>query len=192
MLICLKGHGFFFYFGKGSAKPSLASMAMVLFCRIKELDYVTLDTTLKFSGVTDLDAGRGEKEVQGIKKSYSVFLIRGTTAQWEDLYCSWSLGYIMTRDKSPLGGKQVSLSSTNYKEPIFTSCNIFSYEPKEIKITSSVLRVATTISDYSNSRRKELVPFCVDFSYSNSRAFNALTLYLWDSALSLRPSSSPY
>lgn len=82
MLICLKGHGFFFYFGKGSAKPSVASMAMVLFCHTKELDYnITLDTTLKFSGVTDSDAGRGEKEVQGIKNSYSLFLIRGTTAQ---------------------------------------------------------------------------------------------------------------
>lgn len=71
MCICLKGH--VFSFGKGSAKPPLASMATGLYCHIKELAYVTLDTILKFSGVTDSDAGRGEKEAQGIKNSITLF-----------------------------------------------------------------------------------------------------------------------
>lgn len=47
---------------------------MVLYCHIKELAYVTLDTILKFSGITDSsDAGRGEKEAQGMKNSVSLF-----------------------------------------------------------------------------------------------------------------------
>lgn len=73
---------FFFSFGKDSAKPPLASLAMVLYCHIKELAFVALDTILKFSGVIGSDAGRGEKEALGIKKlCYFIFLIRGTTAQ---------------------------------------------------------------------------------------------------------------
>jgi len=48
-------------------------MATVLYCHIKELAYEILDTVLKFSGVTDSCAGRGETEVQGIKKSVHLF-----------------------------------------------------------------------------------------------------------------------